>query len=352
MDAIRDVGVPGVAAEVREGDRRIVARSGVAELRAHRPMPYDGTFRIASNTKVFVATLALLLVGEGRLSLDDTVERHLPGLVTGHRNDGRRITVRDLLQHTSGLTDYGADLPIRSGADFAREHLRTYRPEQLVAMSMRHAPGWYPGPGERRFGYSNVNYVLTGMIIERITGDTWEHGVRDRIAAPLGLRRTYGPGTRPLLPRPHARTYFRFPGEPLIDTTILNASVVDAAGAMVSTLDDLNSFLRALIGGRLLKSPELNLMRRTIFAAEDALQELYPGTRYGLGLMRRPLTCGGTYWSHVGEGISGATRNGVTSNAHRSVAIHMTTEASIPSTRKRQEAAAANLIDQALCGHL
>src|SRR5262249_39035196 len=110
LDAITATGVPGVLAEVRTGDRQLRGTSGVANLNSRKPVNADGFFRIGSNTKTFVSVVVLQLVAEHRLSLDDTVGHWLPGVVHGNGNDGNKITVRELLQHTSGLHNYTDDL--------------------------------------------------------------------------------------------------------------------------------------------------------------------------------------------------------------------------------------------------
>jgi len=347
-DDIHALGVPGVLAESVVGEKRVTARSGVADLKSRAPMPIGAHFHVASNTKVFVAVVTLQLVGEGKLALDDSVDKWLPGLVTGSGNDGRRITVRNLLQHSSGLIDYTGDLPIRSAADWERERLRTYRSEELVAMSMKHEPGWLPEPGEKRFAYANINYVLAGMIIEKVTGHSWEQEVRDRIVSPLKLRDTSAPGTSPGLPEPHALSYARFGlNEPWVDTTQFNSSLVGASGAIISTTADMNTFFRALVGGKLLPPAQLAQMQQTIDAKE--LQEGFPDARYGLGLIWRPLSCGGGYWSHVGDGAAGETRDGVTPDGRRSVVVYMSTHLIDPQLYLQQEKLAVRLVDQALC---
>jgi D-alanyl-D-alanine carboxypeptidase len=347
-DDIHALGVPGVLAEAVIVEKHVTARSGVRDFKSQAPMPIGAHFHIASNTKVFVAVVTLQLVGEGKLALDDSVDKWLPGLVTGNGNDGRRITVRNLLQHSSGLIDYTGDLPIRSAADWERERLRTYRPEELLAMSMKHEPGWLPEPGEQRFAYANINYVLAGMIIEKVTGHRWEQEVRDRIASPLKLRDTSAPGTSPALPEPHALSYFKFElNEPWVDTTHFNPSLVGASGALISTTTDMNTFFRALVGGKLLPPAQLAEMQQTIEAKE--LQERLPDARYGLGLIWRPLSCGGGYWSHVGDGAAGETRDGVTPDGRRSVVVYMSTHLIDPQRYLQQEKLAVKLVDQALC---
>jgi D-alanyl-D-alanine carboxypeptidase len=348
-DAIHALGVPGVLIEAVVDGKRTAARSGVAELESNAPLAPDAHFHIASNTKVFVATVTLQLVGEGKLSLEDSVEKWLPGLVTGNGNDGSRITIRNLLQHSSGLVDYNSDLPVKNAADWARERLRTYQLQDLVKLAMRHPPLWLPEPDEQRFSYANTNFVLAGMIIERATGRSWQDEVRDRIVRRLRLRHTIAPGTSAGMPEPYVHTYFRFAVDgPFVDTTIFNSSFVGPAGGLISTTADLNTFFRALLGGKLLSSVQLSEMQQTIDAKQ--LQDLYPGLRYGLGLMWRPLSCGGGYWNHTGNGISGATRNGVTADGRRSVVVYMSAELHEPQVWPRQEKAAYDLIEQVLCG--
>ncbi|MFI9064310.1 serine hydrolase domain-containing protein [Streptomyces sp. NPDC053429] len=200
-DALRDAGVTGVAVRLETPRGTVTARSGVGDLVTHRPVSTDGYLRLGSTTKTFAATVVLQLVGEGRISLDQTVEQLLPGVVSGTGNDGRTITVRDLLQHTSGLSDYIYGVcPDPSAQTYFANRWRAYQPEEVVALAMRHEPDFPAGTG---WAYSNTNYVLAGMIIEKITGRTWEQQVPDRILRPLGLERTDTPGTKPFLPHPH-----------------------------------------------------------------------------------------------------------------------------------------------------
>jgi D-alanyl-D-alanine carboxypeptidase len=347
-DAIRALGVPGVIIEAVVDGKRTAACSGAAELEFNTPLVPNAHFHIASNTKVFVATVTLQLVGEGKLSLEDSVEKWLPGLVTGNGNDGSKITIRNLLQHSSGLVDYNSDLPVKNAADWERERLQSYQLQDLVKLAMRHPPLWFPEPHEQRFSYANTNFVLAGMIIERATGHSWQEEVQNRIVRRLRLESTIAPGTSAAMPDPYVHSYFRFAMEgPLVDTTFFNSSFAGPAGGLISTTADLNTFLHALLGGKLLSSEQLSEMQQTIDAKQ--LQDLYPGLRYGLGLMWRPLNCGGGYWNHTGNGISGATRNGVTGNGRRSVVVYMSAELHDPKVWPRQEKAAYDLIEQVLC---
>jgi D-alanyl-D-alanine carboxypeptidase len=338
--AIQRTGATGVLAEVTTGRRQLQARAGVANVDTGAPVPYGTEFRIGSTTKTFVATVVLQLVGERRLSLDDTVERWLPGVVSGNGNDGSRITVRQLLQHTSGIYNYTEDFPaIASTAAFQAHRFDTYTPQQLVGIAMRHAPNFAPGTS---WSYSNTNYILAGMIINRVTGRSWTHEVSERIIRPLGLRHTITPGTYPFIPGRHAQGYSNFGSGPTIDVTAINPSAADSAGSMISTTDDLNRFLAALVGGRLLRPAQLTEMETTVRAPE--LDGFVPGARYGLGLGWAPLSCGGGYYSHPGDVPGYHTRDGITPDGRRSVVVSATGDGG-PDTERTTDTA----VDHQLC---
>ena len=342
-DAIHALGVTGVQARVTTADgRHRVATSGVADLTTGRPVPPDGRFRIASTRKAVEAVVALQLVAEHRLSLDDTVERWLPGVVRGTGNDGRRVTVRHLLQNSSGIPD---DLPgYTTPEEYLEQRYDVYTREQLVARAMRHRPLFAPGSG---WAYSNTGFLLTGMIIERVTGRSLRQEVTDRIVRPLGLRHTTFPGTSPTLPRPHARAYQLFPGGRLVDVT---EQVSGDPDAIVSSLRDLDRFFRALLGGRLLPPAQLAAMKGTVPVGAD-IEPIWPGGRYGLGLVSRPLPCGGSYWGHDGGDAGFITGTGVTDDGRRSAVVSMSTAlGDSPDHARQQQHAADTLIQNALCG--
>ncbi|BCB77565.1 serine hydrolase domain-containing protein [Phytohabitans flavus] len=344
VDAIHALGLPGAQARlVTEDGRHEVATSGFGDLATGRPVPPDGHFRVASTGKAFVATVALQLVGEGRLRLDDPVERWLPGVVRGNGNDGRRITVRHLLQHTSGIHD---DFPdYTTEADFQRHRYDVYTPAQLVARAVAHRPDFKPGRG---WGYSSTGYLLVDMIIERVTGRSWWTEVEHRVVRPLGLTGTSWPGLSPLVPRPHARGYQVFETGRQVDVT--EQVVVDPEAAITSTTRDLNTFFRALLGGRLLRPAQLAAMTRTV-PVDPGLAEILPGARYGLGLFQRTLPCGGVYWGHPGGGAGYVTDSGVTADGRRSVVLSVNgVLGNAPEDFIRQQHAADELVEGALCG--
>lgn len=297
-------GGPGALIAMRDRRGSTVLTSGVADVRSHAPVRGDSRFRIGSMTKTFVATVMLQLVGEGRVVLDAPVERYLPGVVRGHGNDGRRMTVRQILQHTSGVPDI---LDHLDPQEIIKNPLAHHDTRDLVKTALAHPPTFKPGTGWR---YSSTGYLLAGMIIERVTGQPYGDEIQRRVIEPAGLHATYVPGDASEIPGPHPRGYVR-PGKdaPLIDLTALNPSVAGAGGEMISSGADVNRFLDALLRGKLLRPAQLREMMRTRPTGNP------DGRAYGLGLESRPLPCGGRYWGHSGdmfgyETVAGATTGG------------------------------------------
>jgi len=231
-------------------------------------------YRVGSLTKPFVATVVLQLVAEGRVSLQDTVERWLPGILPY----GDQVTVRQLLSHTSGVPDYTLEPIVRLYTD-PQARFRAWTPRELVALIADQPPDFPPGTA---WSYSNTGYVLAGMIVEAATGHRLGRELTRRILRPLGLRDTVFPVNRPTIPRPYARGYsidpFGQPDGPLLDFTVFNPSLAWAAGALVSNLGDLERFFRALLGGRLLPPRLLAAMTTPVPTGQ-------PGFGYGLGLI-------------------------------------------------------------------
>lgn len=343
LDDLHDLGISGTQGVVRDGNRVTVARSGVADLDTGAPMPVDGYFRIGSETKTFTSVVLLQLVGEGRIGLDDPVERWLPGVVDGNGNDGRHVSVRQVLQQTSGLYDSLNDLVVlRSADDFRAHRFDHYTKAQLVATAMRHPPLFTAG---EHWNYSNTNYIVAGMLIERVTGHSWYTEVRSRILVPLRLTHTSYPGDRPTLPAPHAQVYEQFgPGEPLVDTTVFNPTAAASAGGLVSTTADLARFWQAVARGDLLRPGQMAELRHTVLA-ED-LQDVRKGFGYGLGIMWVPNRCGG-YWAHFGDMPGVSTLNAVTPDGHRSAVFYVATAPADSAAIMRRELA---LLDDLTCG--
>jgi D-alanyl-D-alanine carboxypeptidase len=282
---------PAAALLAREetGSRYAEAGPGIAR---------SDHFRAGSITKTFLATVVLQLASEHRLSLSDPLERYLPGLVRGAGNDGRALTLRSLLTHTSGLYDYARDtggtVPVSA--------------VQAVRIALTHPPA-----DRGRFAYSNTNYVLLGLVVEQVTGRSYAMEAERRIIAPLGLTGTSFPGSRTSLPSPHGRAY----DTDGTDVTELDPRVAGAAGELVTTLSDLDRFYAALLGGELLTSHWLGEMLDTRTAHGS----------YGMGLFPATLPCGVTVWGHNGR-ISGSyVRTAATLDGRRVLTFRVNTTA-------------------------
>ena len=285
-------GAPGAIVAVRTpgGVRR--AAAGAASLRPHVALRPTDTFRIASVTKPFVAAVVLQLAGERRLRLSDPVERWLPGQVP----NGRAITLRELLGHTSGLFDYDDDdawVKARIG-----NPARSWTARELVAVATRNPPRFRPGTD---WSYSNTNYVLLGLVVEAVTRHTLGDELRARIIRPLALHSTSYPGGTAIGRRAAHGYQGRAPGLPipvgrLVDVTTRVSPSAWGAGQLVSNADDLTRFFAALLRGGVVPTMELREMKTPVGGGGPV-----PFTApYGLGLDIVHTSCG-TAYGHVGD---------------------------------------------------
>ncbi|MFE0704692.1 serine hydrolase domain-containing protein [Streptomyces sp. NPDC058872] len=295
LDAAVAAGVPGAVAQARDGRDHWTGTAGDRKG--------NDRYRVGSITKTFTATVLLQLQAEGRIDLDDPVEKWLPGVVRGNGHDGTRITVRQLLNHTSGIYNYTSDRGFQQkvfGAGFLEHRYDTWTPRQLVSLAMAHEPDFAPGTD---WNYSNTNFVLAGMVIEEVTGRPYGKAVENRIIKPLKLRATSVPGTRSAMPKPSSPAYSTLSADgnaPVHDVSALNPSIAGAAGEMVSDSRDLQTFYRALLKGRLLPKSAWEEMSTTVPISADR-----PDVGYGLGIMKQELSCGKEVWGH-GGGIHGS----------------------------------------------
>ncbi len=324
VDALVRDGAPGVVArsEGRGGSRPWTDTAGVGDLTTGRERDPRDRFRIGSLTKTFTATVVLQLEAEGRLSLDDRVEKWLPGLVRGNGHDGSGITLRQLLQHTSGIHDYTSDpkfVSERMTVAFLDRRYESLPARGLVKIAMNHAPDFEPGT---KWGYSNTNYLLAGLVIEKVTRHSYESEIDRRILRPLALRATSVPHDEPRLPRPSSRAYTTFGEDPATakkyDVTELNPTLAGAAGGMVSSTADLTRFYRALLTGKLLPKRQLAEMKTTV-----PMSAQRPDLAYGLGIYKEEQSCGKVMWGHTG-GIHGSTTHAVASeDGGKAVALNL-----------------------------
>jgi D-alanyl-D-alanine carboxypeptidase len=257
--------------------------AGVRDVRSGAPALENARFRAGSVTKVVTAAIVLQLAAEGRISLDGTVQQYLPGLLT---KDFQPISVRQLLNYTSGLQP-GASLGETVEEGYAHR-FETLTPRQVVATAVAKGPEFAPGTQQ---DYANIHYTVLGMLIEKVTGDSYAHQAAVRIFRPPGMRDTSFPdGPDPRIHGPHNRGYDWIDGR-LVDVTDWNMSDRWAAGDTISTTADLQRLLVALFRGRIVPEPQLKEM----FTLPDV-----PGARYGAALERFELN-GKVIWGKTGS---------------------------------------------------
>ena len=294
LHALVAAGVPGAVLVVRDGDEQLRLSAGTSNLATGTPMRVDNRFKIGSITKTFVATVVLDLVRDGKVRLGDTVAQWLPGLVP----NGAHITVRQLLRHQSGLFDYFEDP--RATAPYLGGDLGfVWAPRALIKLATSHPPNFPPGTA---FSYSNTNYLVLGLIVERATGHSLRQELRRRIFKPLHLGSTRFPTSQRFGPR-LAHGYLWSP-QGRQDVTPVSQSLGWAAGGAVSSAGDVARFYRALLGGRILPQRLLHEMRQTV--------PLGPGVGYGLGIIRVASPCGpllghdGSFAGYLSDTLSSA----------------------------------------------
>lgn len=326
-------GAPGAMARFTGPEGVRVRTEGVRDRTTGAAMDPRSRFRAGSVTKTFSAVVLLQLVAEGRISLDAPVTRYLPGLLPDDR-----ITVRHLLAHRSGLADYTDAMFARTVPGFEAVRNRVFTYQELVDLSLREPRTTEPGAAYR---YSNTNFVVVGMLIEKATGRPVAQEYERRIIKRLNLKNTSYVHPATVIKGPHARGYLHpdEAGAPLVDSTEQTLSWAQSAGAMISDETDLNTFMSALLGGRLLPANMLNAM--LAMNPTDAT-----GTRhYGLGLRRYDLTCGTSVYGHTGTVQGFYTYAFTTRDGRRSLTAMANT-----SNRGAANTALGGTLEAAFCG--
>ncbi|MGX1367096.1 CubicO group peptidase (beta-lactamase class C family) [Streptomyces canus] len=262
--------------------------SGVRDLESGRPADPHARFRAGSTTKVVTAAAVLRLVAEGRIDLGTPVQHYLPGLLGGRF---RAVTVRHLLDHTSGI-------PAGDGLGTTFEEVYAHRfdtlaPERVAASAGAKEPEFCPG---RRQHYLNINYTFLGLLIERVTGRSYASEAGRLVLTPAGMRDTYFPGTDPRILGPHNRGYQavrKADGTTgFLDVTEWNQADRFAAGDMISTTADLERLLTGLLRGRIVPEPQM----KEVFAVPSDIT----GASYGAGGLQRFESGGKVYWVKSG----------------------------------------------------
>ncbi|HJP74198.1 MAG TPA: serine hydrolase domain-containing protein [Pseudonocardiaceae bacterium] len=308
--AVTEGGLPGATAQVVQNNQRWFGRAGVADLTTGALQRPQDRFRIGYTTQTFVATVMLQLAAEHTLSLDDSVEQWLPGVVDGNGYDGSKITIRELLSQTSGVYNYVLSPTVEAdaiGTPFLTHRFDDVTSDQLLGYALANPPAFAPGTS---WGYADTNYLLAGLIIEKATGQSLAEEINERIICPLHLTGTYEPQAGDFdIDGPHVNEYSHLnqytAGIPAYDVTELNPAWVFATGDLISTTGDLDTFFSALLQGRLLPPAE----QREMFTMTQTSSWL-PGITYGdgLGITSTTLSCGTTVYGMWGA-VEGSWTN-------------------------------------------
>ena len=294
-------GVPGAIVYARTPTGARAGVAGYADRAAHVSMRAADRYRIASVTKAFVSVLILQLEAEGKLDIDDSVAKYLPGVVP----NGGAITLRELMSHTSGLFNYTDDDAFVK--DPVTNFSRSWTPQELLALAFAHPPNFAPGTN---YSYSNTNYIVLGLVVEALTGKPLGQVLQERIFTPLGLTSTSFPLTIEVAPD-FVHGYVKLEGTPLIDITPgLNPTWGWAAGGIVSNARDVTAFYRALFTRKLLPAAQLTEMEAPTANS---------GT-YALGIVNAVTTCGRAFF-HEGDALGWQNIAASTANGKRQAVV-------------------------------
>jgi D-alanyl-D-alanine carboxypeptidase len=278
--SFRESDAPGVVAAVQTPEYTWVRALGVADRASGESMTPEVHQRIGSVTKTFTATLLLQAEDEGLLSLDDTIDQHIKGIPNGDK-----ITLRQMANMTSGIASYTFNTKFQD--ELLSNPERVWTPKELAQIGIEDSPAFDPGT---EFQYSNTNTVLLGLVLEKVTGEPIGNLYRKQIIEPLGLRETSFPDADPSLPEPHAQGYTlqgQSDGKPA-DATDWNPSWGWSAGEMISTVEDLLVYGRALGTGEGLLPPKQQTERLDSFVTDVPPLNQPPlkgNLSYGLGLV-------------------------------------------------------------------
>ena len=315
---------------VREGNDVTRYSAGHSDLDTRAEFVPRTHVRVASITKPFVAATILQLVAEGKVDLDASIETYLPGRIRGPGIDANAITVRQLLRHQSGLPEY-FDADTKPPAE-------PVTGDQLLDAGLARLMQFTPGSAIK---YTNTNYVIAGLLIEKVTGHSAADEITRRIIAPLGLSDTYFPASGDKgLRAPFAHGYLTVDGNRR-DGTAFNASAAGMAGSLISTNEDTSAFISALLDGRVVPPEQLREMMDTVDWTDAG-----DGFRYGLGLTSIDLDCGVKVWGHGGD-IEGY--HSLMMKAFGSPAVSMTLTQDPPSTDSIADDPRAEVLNAVYC---
>ncbi|MGW3415916.1 serine hydrolase domain-containing protein [Streptomyces sp. NPDC000888] len=307
-------GPPGAIAVLERGSRSEVYRAGVAETGTGRPVEVTDHMRIASTAKAYSGAVSLQLVDRGKLRLSDTVGKVLPRLP----HAWHRVTLRQLLNHTSGLPDFSADPEFLTlVTENPRRHFDSRRLLDFVADEpLVFRPG-------SRYAYSNSDNIAVALMAEVVTGRRYEDLLAQLVYRPLDLRSTSLPqGYR--MPEPYMHGYDVTPPNPPEDISeVLSASGVWASGGIISTPKDMTTFIRGYAGGKLVSD---RTRRQQLKWVNGASEPAGPGTNSaGLAIFRYTTRCG-VVFGHTGNFPGYTQLVAATPDGKRSLTVSLTTQ--------------------------
>lgn len=328
---------PGAAVLAGDANGSWSLHAGTGQFGKDKPIQPADHFRIGSQTKTFTAAVVLQLVDEGKLALDTPIENYLPGVVDGNGYDGNQITIRELLQHRTGIPSFklvGPGVPNPNTPD------GSYSLSEVVRAGLKAKPNSAPGT---TFEYSNINFNILGLLIEKLTGTPVGDAITQRVIQPLGLTDTSFPrGGDRTLPAPYVQGYVVVSVGPFNSylTVDIEPSFYSNAGGMISTMADLATFDRALAAGKVVSPSALAEMRKTV--------PWFAGEAYGLGYSSHALSCGGLAWGHGGD-VYGHSSWTLTTDDGRYAT--MTSNNMRPVNDSNGNDNRLAILDSAICGH-
>nr|WP_256985152.1 serine hydrolase domain-containing protein [Rhodococcus sp. 06-1059B-a] len=325
VDQLVSAGAPAAVIALRDGDSEWEGAAGVVERGSDEAASAADPLRIASITKSMVAAVVLQLVDEGKSTLETTVDDVLPGLLP------KPVTVRQLLDHTSGLPNYLQTLVPSDAAGLVAAADDTYSDDELIALAL--AQPWPAAPGAQ-FSYSNTNYVVLGKIVAQLDGRSIADSLDERVFEPLQMTSTSYPSVA-AIPEDGLHGYI-LEGDTLVDISDVDPSIWSASAAVVSTVGDVNTFFRALF--------DETLLPRTLV---DQMQQVTP-SGYGLGLLVGGDACNPgaaeVVFGQRGNGFGYRTLSFSSPDGSRQVTLGWTASAIDPATDPLEQPALNGLV--------
>ncbi len=341
--AVNDLGAPSVVVQVQDDNGTWFGSAGPADTVTGAKRVPGEQLHAGSISKAYTAATVLQLEAEGRLSIDDTVDKWLPGVMTGNGYDGTKVTIRHLLSNTSGLFATGMALEVQRRtvirSALAEHRFDVWQPEDVLALALSEPPVHPPGEA---FWYSNGGFAFAAAIVEKATGNSFESEVDRTVVRPLGLVHTFArhraeTGYRGRHPRAYSKVFLREGVRPEdvrpdnwpsmmedpdlapMDTTEVNTSWGWGAANIVAPLDELIVFFNAMITGSLLPADQHRRMWTTV-STEGA--HWLANTRYGLGLYELTLSNGLKLRGGTGQSLGTCTFVMGTADGRHTLAIH------------------------------